>query len=70
MENIVDLIETVFDETDFAPDFVLRMDHSGQWIAKVCEGNITLLDREGDRYLSAKRDTPEAAIAALNQLCA
>jgi hypothetical protein len=79
MKNIADIIETVADETGLVPRLsVLYVmegegpngDEDAYWVAKIVEDGMTLLDREGDRFLSCKADTLEEAMAGLEKLCA
>lgn len=73
MKNILDLMKTVSEEVETAHELRLRVNPNGTWSARVVDASsgLTLLDREGDRYLSAASPhDAEDAIDALNHLCA
>lgn len=70
MENILDLMKTVTDETGVPPEFSVRMNELGFWIAKVTERDQILCDRQGERFLVSSSEDLDEAIDELDQLCA
>lgn len=70
MDNIIDLMKTVVDETGIPLQFTLRVNEDGVWTAKVTEDGHTLCDRQGDKFLTFNSDDPEEAVEVLNQICA
>jgi hypothetical protein len=73
MKNILDLMSTVTEEVETAHELRVRVNANGTWTARVVDSasGLTLLDREGDRYLVASSALDAGdVIRELNQLCA
>jgi len=71
MQNIDNLIQTVYDETGELAELKVSFDPlEGLWICRVQENGYDWLDDAGERYLVARDFDLETAMTKLNQLCA
>lgn len=71
MQNIDNLIQTVYDETGILGDITVSFDRCLLvWTCSVGEQASVWLADDGDRYLSSTDSRLQTAMAGLNQLCA